>query len=133
MLTCKSKKHYVCDLFTVFLTVYLQLAPGCIYLLSAPYQALAVFPVKHRLHHYRDVLTVEKKKVRQKGEEEGLKKKTPDTSDSTSQPVKEESKQATKPSLPTAACKVKILLFTFGQMRGSRCTVCACIYVRLQG
>lgn len=63
----------------------------------------------------------------------GVKKKTPDTSDSTSQPVKEESKQATKPSLPTAACKVKILLFTFGQMRGSRCTVCACIYVRLQG
>lgn len=59
---CKSeKKRNVCDLFTVSLTAYLQLTPGCIYLLSASYQALAVFPVKRRLNHYRDVLAVEKK------------------------------------------------------------------------
>lgn len=57
------------------------------------------------------------------------KKKTPDTLDSTSQPVKEESEQAAKPFLPTAACKVKILLLTFGQMRRSFYIVCAYVCV----
>lgn len=53
--------------------------------------------------------------------------KTPDASDFTSQPVKEESERAVKPSLPAAACKVEILPFTFGQMQGSHCGVCACV------
>lgn len=60
----------------------------------------------------------------------GVKKKSPDTSDFTSQPVKEESERAVKPSSsPQAACKVEILPFTFGQMQGSYSGVCMCANV----
>lgn len=92
-----------------------------------------MFPVKHRLNHNRDVLAVRRQRERERAKERGgwkkKKKKTPDTSDATSQPVKEESERAAKPFLPTAACKVEILPFTFGQMRGSRCGVCVCVCV----
>lgn len=55
--------------------------------------------------------------------------KTPDTSDFTSQPVKEESERAAKPPLPAAACKFEILPFTFGQMQGSCRGVCVCVWL----
>lgn len=64
----------------------------------------------------------------------GGEKKSPDTSDFTSQPVKEESERAVKPSpSPQAACKVEIL--PFGKMQGShsgvRVCVCACGRARM--
>ena len=65
------RKHNVCDLFTVPPTVYLYLTPGCIYLLSASYQALTVFPVKHRLNHYGDVLAVRRQRERERAKERG--------------------------------------------------------------
>lgn len=63
----------------------------------------------------------ERERNGERGEAGGKKKKTPDTSDSTSQSVKEESEHAAKPSLHATACKVEILPFTFKQMQGPNC------------
>lgn len=115
-------------MFAVFLNVmFLWLTSGCIYLLSASYQALTAFAVKYSLTIETYLLWKESERREREKRERG---KTPDTSDSTSQPVKEESRQGAKPPLPAASCKVEILPFTFGQMQEFSC-VCVCVYVHV--
>lgn len=127
------------------LTVPLRLTPGCIYLPPASYLTLTVFTIKHKPNHYRDMHTVtgEKKKKKyqdRKNEKDSRKRKRQgerrteksDTSDSTSQLVKEESEQAAKPLLLATACKVEILLFTFGQMWILLHCVCVCSHTQVK-